>query len=63
MLCVFSVYLFAKRFEYPSYVMILLWWVLFIPWYDIHVGDNMIGAACGAGNAYPFGAPEIHIVL
>jgi len=32
--------------------MILLSWVRFIPWYI------MAGAACGAGNAYPSGAPD-----
>jgi len=36
--------------------MILLSWVRFIPWYDI--GDIMVGAACGAGNAYPSRAPN-----
>jgi len=32
------------------------WYCCFIPWYDI--GGIMTGAACGAGNAYPSGAPD-----
>jgi len=36
--------------------MLLLSWVRFIPWYDI--GDIMMGAACGAGNANPSGPPD-----
>jgi len=38
------------------WVMVLLSLVRFIPWCGI--GDIMTGAAYGAGNAYPSGAPD-----
>jgi len=40
------------------YAMIVLSWVLFIPWYDI--GDIMTGATWGAGHNYSSGAHDFN---